>query len=288
MRNVTIKRHKAFAGCLMKMKLYVEDAACAELHIGGVPCRKLGELKNGEEKTFPITDDSVRIFAIADKASKEFCVDCYRVAEGQEDVVLSGKNKFNLANGNAFRFDNNDSEEARMYRKKGSKTGIIIMCVAALVGFAIGFLSNWEALRTPSAKTFTCDEMSMTLTDRFEETAYEGLRACYESGDVLVFVLKEEFSMAEGLESLSLEQYGELVKDNLVSSSFEPTTPVVRDDRVMMQYHADDGENSFVCDAIAFKGTDAFWIVRFVTLADEYESYSSQIEEWASSITFGA
>jgi hypothetical protein len=46
---------------------------------------------------------------IADKISRDFCNDYYEISAGQEDVFLSGKNKFNLATGNAFRFDNNEN-----------------------------------------------------------------------------------------------------------------------------------------------------------------------------------
>ena len=47
MMNLTIKRNKSFVGCLAKLKVWIEDEA-GELVIGGVPCRLLGDLKNGE------------------------------------------------------------------------------------------------------------------------------------------------------------------------------------------------------------------------------------------------
>ena len=50
MRNLTIVRRKSFVACLAKMKVYIEDPASNELVINKIPCRKLGELKNGEEK----------------------------------------------------------------------------------------------------------------------------------------------------------------------------------------------------------------------------------------------
>lgn len=108
MRNLTIKRKKSFAACLTKMKVYIEDLTSNTIVISGIPCRKLGELKNGEEKTFQIGEQAARIFVIADTLSKEFCNDYYQLSEGQENVFLSGKNKLNPAIGNAFRFDNND------------------------------------------------------------------------------------------------------------------------------------------------------------------------------------
>ena len=50
MRTLTIKRAKSFVACLAKMKVYVEDPTSREIVINNVPCRKLGDLKNGEEK----------------------------------------------------------------------------------------------------------------------------------------------------------------------------------------------------------------------------------------------
>ena len=73
MRNLTIKRQKSFVACLGKMKVYIEDPMANDLVIKGVYCRKLGDLKNGEEKTFQIGDNAAKVFVIADALSKDFC-----------------------------------------------------------------------------------------------------------------------------------------------------------------------------------------------------------------------
>ena len=140
MRKLTIKRTKTFVACLMKMKVYIEDHSAGEIVINDVPCRKLGDVKNGEEKTFEIEDGAAKVFVIADKLSKNFCNDFYQLPEGTEDIVLSGKNYFNPINGNAFRFDNNDNAAASTNRKRGTRIGIIVMVVAFVVGAVIGFL----------------------------------------------------------------------------------------------------------------------------------------------------
>ena len=121
MRNLTIKRMKSFVACLCKMKVYIEDSESNEIIINNTPCRKLGELKNGEEKTFYITGKSSKIFVIADAFSKSFCNEYYQLPSGNEDITLSGKNKFDLTTGNAFRFDNNDSPEIAASRKKSKR-----------------------------------------------------------------------------------------------------------------------------------------------------------------------
>ena len=55
MRNLTIKREKTFVGSLMKVHVYIEDHFNSEITINNVPCRKLGDLKNNEEKTFSLS-----------------------------------------------------------------------------------------------------------------------------------------------------------------------------------------------------------------------------------------
>ncbi len=139
MRNLTIMRIKSFVGCLGKLKIYIEDATSNEIIINNVPCRKLGELKSGEEKTFQIGDDAAKVFAIFDKLSKNYCNDFYQLPEGTEDIILTGKNHFNPANGNAFRFDNNENAEAMGNRKKGNTIGLIVFIVAVVVGAIIGY-----------------------------------------------------------------------------------------------------------------------------------------------------
>ena len=49
MRLLTMKRAKRYVACLVKMKVFIEDPT-GDTMINGTPCRKLGELKNGEEK----------------------------------------------------------------------------------------------------------------------------------------------------------------------------------------------------------------------------------------------
>ena len=146
MRNLTIKRKKKFVACLGKLKVYIEDFQRNELIISGIPCRKLGDLKNGEEKTFEIGENAAKVFVIADTLSKDYCTEFYQLSEGQDDIVLTGENYFNPANGNAFRFDNNNSAEVLAARKKGNKKGATVLIIAIIVGFVIGFILSSEIL----------------------------------------------------------------------------------------------------------------------------------------------
>lgn len=146
MRKLTIKRHKSIVGCLMKIKIYIEDHSASEIFINNIPCRKIGDLKNGKEKTFEIGEQFAKVFIIVDKFSKDYCNDFYELPEGNDDIYLSGKNHFNLANGNAFRFDNNESAAVLTNRKNGTRRGLGILIGALIGGAVIGFIAGFNLL----------------------------------------------------------------------------------------------------------------------------------------------
>lgn len=191
MRNLTIHRIKTFVGCMAKMRVYIEDPEAGDLDINGVLCRKIGELKNGEEKTFAITQHAVKVYVIAGTSSRNFCNDYCTVPEGTEDVHLTGKNRYNPANGNAFRFDGIHDEDVNQNRKKGFKKGLVVLIASALVSFVIWFVIALLPSLITSPKTFTADEMQITLHDGFTEVELENVHVCYATKEVVVFAIKE-------------------------------------------------------------------------------------------------
>ena len=104
MRMLTIKRNKSFAGFLGKVQVYIADAN-GELEIGGQLCCKLGDLKNGEEKTFTIDNTETTVYVIGDASTKDFCVDHKAIPAGTEEIRLTGKLHLDPQRGNPFVFD---------------------------------------------------------------------------------------------------------------------------------------------------------------------------------------
>lgn len=139
MRKVTILRRKSFVGCVGKLQLYVEDQINGNLDVCGYKCSKLGDLKNGEQKTFEIGNEETKIFAFWDKSSRNYSNDLYIVPAGEVDYNLYGQAKYNPGNGNAFRFDNNNNQLALSNRKKSNSKGIIVTIIAVIIGFLVGF-----------------------------------------------------------------------------------------------------------------------------------------------------
>ena len=153
------------------------------------------------------------MYVIADTLSKDYCNEFFQIPEGQEDVSLAGQNKYNPAAGNAFRFDNNDGADVTANRKKGTRIGVVVLIAALVLGVVVGLLlgsgivSNFFA----GDKTFSVNEMDITLTSQFKEVTVQGFTAAYDSKNVAVLVLREDFSLAENFGDYSLEEYGQLV-----------------------------------------------------------------------------
>ncbi len=287
MRNLTIKREKSFVGSLAKIKVYIEDPTSNEMRINDVPCRKIGDLKNGEEKTFQIDEQEVKIYVIADKLSKNYCNEFYQLPAGQENVFLSGKNKFNPANGNAFRFDNNESKETIASRKRGTRKGLLILIIAAIIGAVVGYsiTSGLFSDKTPDAKDFSYNGMSIRLTDEFIKTDIENYTVAYDSKNVAVFALKEAFALADGFQNYTLEQYGNLVlkNNNLSASELQNLDGLTEFE---YEFTNPNTKDTYTYFSFVYKADDAFWLVQFAMLTENVDEYRAQILEWAKTVSF--
>lgn len=284
MRNLTITRRKTFVASLAKMKVYIEDPAGGDTLIDGVNCRKLGTLKNGETKAFPIESHSARVYVIADKLSKNFCNDYYIVPEGDFDVFISGKNLYNPASGNAFRFDGTPNEEVIQNRKKGNKKGMIILIVSIVIGVIVGRFIGAAVINyflfKESPETFTKGGVEITLTSEFIDIDVEEFDACYSNGEVIVMVSNDYFSYDPALEELTATEYGELVVEyNDLSTDVKQS-----DGFVYFEYSSEDEESVYYYIAYIFKGENALYLVQFSTEMDDAEEYRDDIAEWAKTI----
>lgn len=288
MRNLTIKREKSFVASFAKMKVYIEDPAAGEITINHIPCRKIGVLKNGKEQTFQIGNQAAKVFVIADKLSKDYCNDFYQLPEGQEDIFLSGKNKYNPAGGNGFRFANNDTEEVKANRKKGSRKGLVVMLAALLVGAVAGYLIASSLLSgpKPKAKTFDSKGMQITLTDAFKEaTSTHGFTVAYESKKVAVFALEESFAYFENGEDMSVKEYAQLVIENndLDFSELKTSNGLVGCEHTYLNPESDKLYHYYT---YFYQSEDAFWMLQFAVLDKNADKMESQIVKWAKSVEF--
>ncbi|MBQ6852144.1 MAG: hypothetical protein IJO04_03855 [Oscillospiraceae bacterium] len=276
MRTLTITRNKSFVGGLMKDRVYIQDEQAAEIIIEGVPCRKLGDLKNGEQKTFQIDDRQQQLFLIVDKVSKDYCNASVTIPEGQEDVSLSGKHHFVLGS-NPFQFD---GVELSAKQRKNNRKGMAIFIGAAIVGAAIGLFlpGGFLGSDTPEPKTFSKEDFSITLTDDFAQTQQEGFFAFYESKSAAVFALRED---AEIFGNITLDEYGDLV---LKANNRADAKMNKGDGFLWFEYTATADGQEYYYMAVCCQSENAFWVVNFATPASNREKYATIFMQWAESI----
>ena len=136
-------------------------------------------------------------------------------------------------------------------------------------------------------KVFSASGMSITLTENFVETSFEGYDACYDSATVAVFCLKEPFSMAEGVADLTLDQYAELTIT--ANQAHNPTLKEV-DGMPVMEYtfFNEDTNVNYAYFSAMYKSGDAFWAIQFACDAELYDAHEETFVKWAKSVVFDA
>ena len=290
MRRLWIQRHKAAAAGMVAMKVYIEDPENGDTDINGIPCRKLGVLKNGKKARFAIGEEARKVFVVADKVSRNLYNAFVQLPEGQEDVFLSGRNYLKPFSGNPFRFDGVEEDNVLENRKRVSRVGTVILVIAVLLGIAggaaAGVLVSRMLLReeeTPPAVTqvFGTEGIKLTLTDRFAPVSAEGTAAAYRSEDAVVYVLREDFDSFAGFEDLSPAGYGTMVLEN--NGLTETVELREEGDAVSFEYlyTREETGDAFYYYCVAKKGADAFWLIQFAAPAQMQSLYAGVFPQWA-------
>ena len=127
--------------------------------------------------------------------------------------------------------------------------------------------------------------MNITLSEEFKETTVKNYTVAYDSKKVAVLALKEPFTLIDGFENNTLDQYADLViQANGLSSSQKKTDNGL----IWFEYDFDNPENknTYRYFTYVYKTNDAFWMVQFATLKSNSEKLSQEIAEWAKSVTF--
>jgi len=127
-------------------------------------------------------------------------------------------------------------------------------------------------------KTFEKDGITLLLTDQFTERKSElGFYAYYVSDFCGVVVLKEDFSLEEGLAELPLEEYVGNVIANNGHTDIEPQNK----DDLWFYVRDSGGTRSY---SYSFKGSDAFWIVQFLCMTSDAPMFEDLFYLWANSV----
>lgn len=286
MRNLTITRRKSLIGSANKDKVYIRDDQSWEITIEGVPCRKIGEIKNGETKIFSISEEEQQIYLIADKLSKERCNASLVIPAGQEDVSLSGVHHF-VPGSNPFRFDGVElSAEQIAKQKKGGRKGFVILIVAMILGFTFGgFIGKGIGKLLTSGsddpQTFVKEDFAITLTDAFQETQNTGFFVSYTSKSAAVFVVREDKTL---FDNITLDEYCELVKANSNQKNMQKHS---EEGLAWFDYTYTDDQQDIYYMACCYEGENAFWVVNFATPTVNRDQYTDAFLQWAKTLKVG-
>ncbi|MBQ9784652.1 MAG: hypothetical protein IJW29_04040 [Clostridia bacterium] len=128
------------------------------------------------------------------------------------------------------------------------------------------------------SKAFEKAGFSITLTDKFtEEQSQLGFDAYYVADFCGVVVLKEEFTLEEGLADKSLESYINGVIQN------NGHTGVVPRHKDGLWFYERTSHSSY-SQSYCYKGSDAFWIVQFICNPSDAQIYKDTFYLWAQSV----
>lgn len=298
MRNVTIERKKSFVGSLAKFRVFIEDAQAPDMMIQSVPCRKVGEMKNGETITFEVSEEATKIFVINGQTSQEFCVELYPLPAGSTDVYLSGVCKLNPSAGNAFRFDDNDSDEAQQVRKGSKKTGVlatvlsILLCVLVGVGFGLVKGNVIKCTKKAKEKNFNAMEMDITLDSSFKKESKLNFAGYFYSNDAMVLVERVGFDtidgeMQEDFKNITAKEFAQYA---LLGGEISSDTGVKEENGIpYFEYEQKDPNTGETVRYYVtfYKSENAFWDVQFGALKKDFSKMRSSFGKWAKSVSFG-
>ena len=129
------------------------------------------------------------------------------------------------------------------------------------------------------SKTFEKDGITLMLTDRFEEQpSQRGFDAYYVADFCGVVVLKEEFTLEEGLSQKTLEEYINSVIKNNGHTNITPKT----EDGL---WFYETSSNGNYARSYSYKGADAFYIVQFICRLSDANEFKDLFYLWANSVT---
>ena len=159
----------------------------------------------------------------------------------------------------------------------------LLACLLALTAL-FALVSCNADVREAKEKTFTSNGLEVTLTEAFKESSVEGYTACYDSTKVAVLALKENKSDFASLGSINLSTYANLVKK--ANESKSPSAIEIKDGLTYMTYEFTNPDNNkeYSYLTVMYEGEDAFWMVQFATLTEDYAEYESFLFDCAKTV----
>lgn len=138
-----------------------------------------------------------------------------------------------------------------------------------------------------NTKTFSAEEMTITLTNEFVEVPSTRKGGAFESPDMFIRVVRESRSVVEdvaGHSDVALETY-----TDLVLAANKLSLPVTREKNCLTyEYTALDEEvgRYYTYYVTVHKSRDAFWLIQFIVDETDYADKQAEIATYLESIEF--
>ncbi len=160
-----------------------------------------------------------------------------------------------------------------------------MVCMVTVVGCSAIF-SGIAA----KEKTFTKSGMSIVLNENFYEKEYVAYTAYYESSQMLILVLKDDFSnfssQQYNVNSVGTKKYAELVVEGNNLNEKNVSEIITEDDLTYFTYENSSNGKDFTYFAVSYKSDDAFWLIQFCCEQNNYENLKPTMLQYAHSVTF--
>ena len=135
------------------------------------------------------------------------------------------------------------------------------------------------SLFEPDEKSFSKAGMTVTLTEAFVEQDVVNYTATYVSTKIMVYALKEEFSLL-GSETDTLDKYIDLIKE---INDFDDK--VETDEGLKYIIVETEGNGDKYTYIVAFyEADDAFWMIQFGTKSSNFDKYKDDMLKYAKSV----
>lgn len=183
-------------------------------------------------------------------------------------------------NGQPTTVENNEN------KKKNFTKAALIMLAAVLVGFVLGYLgvTAFLAVRDSKEKEFQIGEMSICLTEGFEQSSSQAFQGIFSSRNMAVFVNRDGLDYSPAfISGFNPDQYAEYV---ILSTGIDSKAEE-KDGLTYFIFSAEGDEGKmYKYYAYVFKTEEAFWLIQFSVEEGKAEKHEKTIESYAKSIKF--
>ncbi len=283
MRTLTVARRKAIFGRSGKLALYVEDANAPETVILQTPCRKLGTLRNGEVRSFEITEESATLFVAFGKVRDGSCNEYFTIPAGTEPITLTGTCTYTLARGTAFHFDSENRRREPRRHRKGGHAAVILLAIAVLLA-AASRINRLLDHMIHSPVTFEGSGYAITLNDEFVPMNLDGYMDVYEGDTATVMISKEPFLSPSDADT-AVAAYAEVLRglaaggpDIAGCSELRTEGDLCYFDYMTIMDTVAYSYRVFVC-----KGSDGFRVIRIAAPIESFGAIQEDMMEWVRS-----